>query len=267
MSINDLGHFETLLLEVNDNILTITVNREKSLNALNKQVMTELLDLLQKLDTYSGLSGVIFTGTGEKAFIAGADIKAMLELAEQEALEFAKLGQSVSMAFEKLQTPVIAAVNGFALGGGMEMALSCDFIFATENAVFGLPEVSLGLIPGFGGTQRLARLIGPASAKEMIYTGRMVKIEEAKKLGIVLKSFETKDQMIVEATNSINMMKKQSSFAIGKAKLAINNGFDKDLPLALEIERSHFAKLFNSYDMKEGTSAFVEKRRPEFKGC
>lgn len=124
MNINDLGTYETLLLEHADNILTITVNREKSLNALNKQVMSELLDILQKLDSHSGLSGIIFTGAGEKAFIAGADIKAMLDLSEQEALEFAHLGQSVSMAFEKLQTPVIAAVNGFALGGGLELAMA-----------------------------------------------------------------------------------------------------------------------------------------------
>ncbi len=267
MSINAFGEYKTLKLEFKDEVLTIIVDREKSLNALNETVLSELLELLQNLDGNNEIKGIIFTGAGEKAFIAGADIKAMLELAEQDAYKFAELGQSVSMAFEKLSIPVIAAVNGFALGGGMEMALACDFIYATENAVFGLPKVSLGLIPGFGGTQRLARTIGPAWAKEIIYTGRKIKVDEALELGLVLNSFPSKSEMLTAALNSINKMKKHSSFAIGKAKIAINNGVDKDLSLALEIERSHFAKLFNSYDMKEGTSAFVEKRTPKFKGC
>ncbi|MEE3078687.1 MAG: enoyl-CoA hydratase-related protein [Bdellovibrionota bacterium] len=260
-------NYETLNVEKSGDFITLTVNREKSLNALNSQVLLDLKDLLTSLnESVETLKGMVVTGAGEKAFIAGADIVEMSDMSVDEAHDFATLGQEVTFLFEELPFPVIACVNGFALGGGCEMAMSADFIYATDNAVFGQPEVKLGLIPGFGGTQRLAKLIGRNRAKEIIYTGRNVKIDEAKELGLVVKSFSSKEEMINEAFKTLEKVSKNSPLAVSISKAAMNAGNDLTNEEGLGIEAKHFADLFDSYDMKEGTKAFVEKRAPEFKG-
>lgn len=260
-----INDFKFLKFEEKDCIGVLTLNREDKLNALNEDVLDELRVFLENAYKLK-LRGLIFTGAGEKAFIAGADIAAMNGMSEKEANEFSYKGQQVTFMLEELRFPVIAAVNGFALGGGFEMALACDFILCSENAVLGLPETSLGLVPGFGGTQRLPKIIGRNRAKEMIYTGRKVKAAEAKEMGLALSTHENKEALIKAATNIIEKASANSLNAIGVAKFVINRGVDLPNEEGLKFERNHFADIFNSYDMKEGVSAFIEKRRPEFKG-
>jgi enoyl-CoA hydratase len=260
-----INKFEHLLYDEADGIGVLTLNRESALNALNADVFVEMRVLLEMV-CKKNLKGLIFTGAGEKAFIAGADIKAMQNLTTQEAEDFAYLGQQVTFMLEEIRFPVIAAVNGFALGGGCEMALACDFILSTKSAVFGLPEVSLGLIPGFGGTQRLAKVIGRNRAKELIYTGRMVKSDEACEIGLVLEVFEDKSSLMEAAKSLITKIGKNSPHAIGVAKYVINRGADISLEDGLKIERNHFGEIFGSADMKEGTTAFIEKRKADFTG-
>lgn len=257
--------YKFLNFEIDNKIGILTLNREDKLNALNREVMNELRLFLEEV-CKADIKGLIFTGSGEKAFIAGADIQAMTEMSAQEAKEFSYEGQQVTLLFEELRFPVIAGVNGFALGGGCEMALACDFIFCTENAVFGLPETSLGLIPGFGGTQRLAKIIGRNKAKEIIYTGRMVKADEALDIGLSLKVLKDKTELIEAAKELIDKTAKNSPNAIGVAKFVINRGVDLLLEEGLSFERNHFGAIFDSEDMKEGTHAFLEKRKPNFKG-
>ncbi len=260
-------NFETINVEVENGTILLAVNREKSLNALNSQVLMELKDFLSSLrDSDEKYSGMVFTGAGEKAFIAGADIVEMSDMSTDEAHDFATLGQEVTFLFEELPFPVISCVNGFALGGGCEMAMSGDFIYATDTAVFGQPEVKLGLIPGFGGTQRLSKLIGRNRAKELIYTGRNVKIQEAKEIGLVVRVFSSKDEMINTAKETISKIAKNSPLAISMAKEAMNLGNDLTNEDGLAVEARHFADMFSSFDMKEGTKAFVEKRAAEFRG-
>lgn len=258
-------NFSYLDYKEENSIGVLTLNREDKLNALSHEVIAELRACLELLSTKK-LKGLIFTGAGEKAFIAGADIAGMANMTAMEAEKFAFEGQQVTQMFEELHFPVIAAVNGFALGGGCEMALSCDFIFATKNAVFGLPEVSLGLIPGFGGTQRLAKVVGRNRAKELIYTGRKVKAEEALNIGLALALYENKEELIKASFETIEKMANNSPLAIGTVKAVINAGADLSIKEGLDIEKSAFGKIFESYDMKEGTKAFVEKRKANFKG-
>ncbi|WP_127714951.1 enoyl-CoA hydratase/isomerase family protein [Halobacteriovorax sp. HLS] len=259
--------FETITFEVKDGFGVLTINREKSLNALNSLVHIELRDCLSVLkDNDLKLRGMILTGAGEKAFIAGADIVEMSEMTSDEAYDFATLGQENTLLMEELPFPIIACVNGFALGGGCEMAMSCDFIYATESAVFGQPEVKLGLIPGFGGTQRLSKLIGRARAKEVMYTGRNILIDEAKEVGLVVKVFKTKEEMISGAMETLKKISFNSPLAVGLAKHVMNAGNDLTNVEGLEIEARQFGEIFGSEDMKEGTTAFVEKRKPVFTG-
>lgn len=252
-----ISNFETLSFEHVDGLGILSINRPDKLNALNIQVLRELKGALTELAS-APLKGLIVTGEGEKAFIAGADIAEMQPMDGSEANAFSQLGQMVTLAFENLPYPTIACVNGFALGGGFEMALSCDFIFASKNAVFGLPEVKLGLIPGFGGTQRLLKIVGERRAKELIFSGRNINTEEAKALGIALEVLDDKKSLIDYAKNWFATTLKNSSLAISKAKIALGQGLVK--------EREEFAKLFETEDMKEGTAAFLEKRKPNFKG-
>lgn len=258
-------NFEFIQYEENDGIGIISLNRPDQLNALNEKVLDELRLFLESAYKRK-LKGLIFTGVGEKAFIAGADIKEMVGMGEQVAQDFSYKGQQVTLMLEELRFPVIAAVNGFALGGGFEMALACDFIFSTENAIFGLPEVSLGLIPGFGGTQRLAKIIGRNKAKELVYSAKKINAKEAKELGIVLNIYSNKDELMSACKTWINNTSTNSLNAIGAVKFVINRGIDLSNEEGLKYERSHFGKMFNSFDMKEGTSAFLEKRKPSFKG-
>ncbi len=262
-------NYETITFEVKDNIGHLTIDREKKLNALNSQVLNELKTLLTHLikeDKGRTVKGVIVTGAGEKAFIAGADIAEMQDMSVDQARVFGALGQEVTVLFEQLPMPVIACVNGFALGGGCEMAMACDFIYATENAVFGQPEVKLGLIPGFGGTQRLSRIVGRHRAKEIIYTGRNVGSEEAHNIGLAIKLFLTKEELIAGALKTFSYILRVSPNAVKLSKKVMNSGNDLTVTEGLAHELEQFSAIFSSEDMKEGTSAFVEKRAPNFTG-
>lgn len=265
---NTNRNWQTLKFELKDGFGTITINRPTKLNALNIELLSELKELLGEIkkDETFEIKGLMVTGEGDKAFIAGADIAEMSDMTPSDAYTFGQLGQQVTVLFETLQVPVIACVNGFALGGGCEIAMSCDFIYSTNNGVFGQPEVKLGLIPGFGGTQRLAKLVGRNHAKEMIFTGRNVKADEARSMGLVLKTFESKALMMEEATKTLAMTSANSSFAVSIVKKVMNEGIDLTITEGLQLEKRQFSAIFSSEDMREGTRAFIEKRAPEFKG-
>jgi enoyl-CoA hydratase len=260
--------YNTLKFEMTEKFGTITINRPAKLNALNTELLSELREILTDLKNDEGFSvqGLIVTGEGDKAFIAGADIAEMSDMNPSDAYTLGQLGQNVTVLFETLQVPVIACVNGFALGGGCEMAMSCDFIYATENAVFGQPEVKLGLIPGFGGTQRLAKLVGRNNAKELIFSGRNVKADEAQRMGLVVRTFATKAEMLAEAMKTLKTCAANSPYAVSIAKKVMNEGIDLTISEGLQLEKRQFSAIFSSEDMREGTRAFVEKRAPQFKG-
>ena len=258
--------YENILVETSeDGIMTITFNRPKALNALSTALLNEFADALDKVAADEEVRVLVLTGAGEKAFVAGADIRELARFDALQAKHFAQAGQSVIGKLQSLCIPTVAAVNGFALGGGSEMALACDFIYAADTATFGLPEITLGLIPGFGGTQRLPRLVGANVAKEMIFTGRMIKADEAKTLGLVNRVCEPgalRDQVMATA----RAMAAKGKVALRAAKEAVNHGLDVDLATGLQIERDAFALCMASSDAREGTAAFLEKRKPVFKG-
>lgn len=257
------SNYETLAFEESNGLGILTINRPSKLNALNIQVLRELKSCLSELQS-SSIKGLIVTGEGEKAFIAGADIAEMKPMSNGEANAFSELGQQVSLLFEALPFPTIAAVNGYALGGGFEMALSCDFIFSTSNAVFGLPEVKLGLIPGFGGTVRLARITGERRAKEIMFSGRNVDAAEALKLGITLEQFSSKAELIDGCKKWFSMAMMNSSHAISRAKHSMRMSNEEIIHDALKEEREEFGDIFQTPEMIEGTSAFLEKRKAKF---
>lgn len=266
MNINK--NYHTLTFEIKDRFGLITINRPTKMNALNSEVLGELKELLIDIKSDSGFNvlGIILTGAGEKAFIAGADIAELSEMTPSEAYTLGQLGQQVTTLFETLQVPVIAAVNGFALGGGCEMAMSCDFIYATNCSVFGQPEVKLGLIPGFGGTQRLAKLVGRNNAKELIFSGRNVNAEEALRMGLIVRIFPSKEVMMDEAMKTLRAISMNSPHAVAVVKKVMNEGIDLTIAEGLQLEKRQFSGIFSSEDMREGTHAFVEKRAPNFKG-
>ena len=258
--------FETLLVETKNDIIHLTLNRPDKLNALSEQVLMELKNFLSgvKEDKNFKARGIIFTGSGTKAFIAGADIKAMDSMTPEQGESFGRLGQEVSLLFEQIPLPVIACVNGFALGGGCEMAMSCDIIYASQNAAFGQPEINLGLIPGFGGTQRLMRYVGLGHARELIYTGRTVKAEEACKIGLVQRLFETKEEMIAAAEKTLMKIKEKSPLILAKCKEVINKGEGLPLSDGLAVENSAFRFVFGTQDKQIGVKAFLEKKKADF---
>jgi enoyl-CoA hydratase len=257
--------FQFLLVDTKDSIATVTINREKALNALNPDVLKDIQACFTQLSSDGGVRAVVVTGAGEKAFIAGADIAAMSTMSEADAMEFGKLGHAAMNAVDHCQKPVIAAVNGFCLGGGMELALACDFIYASEKAKLGLPETNLGLFPGWGGTQRLARLVGKGIAKELIFTARVIGAPEAKDFGIVNKLCKP-EELLNDARATAAEIAKKGPVAVRMAKQVINEGFDLSLPQGLEKEKSTFPKCFSTEDLKEGLAAFLEKRPAQFKG-
>jgi len=252
-------------LEVEGPFATVTVDRPKSLNALDTRTLQELEKIAGDLALRSDVRGVVVTGAGEKAFVAGADIAEMNGMDADRARHFGALGQRVMDAISALPFPVVAAVNGFALGGGCELALACDFIYASENARFGLPEVTLGVLPGFGGTQRLTRLLGRARAKELIFTGDMIDAAKAKEIGLVLDVVPL-PKLLGHARAALERVAKKGPLAVRRAKEAIDRGADLDLADGLEIERQLFSDLFASADRSEGMKAFLEKRPPVFTG-
>jgi len=257
--------FENIIFETTEGIATITFNRPKALNALNEALLGELSQALDQVAADEEIRVLILTGAGEKAFVAGADISELVTYNALQAKWFAANGQVIVDTLQKLPIPVIAAVNGFALGGGNEMALACDFIYAAENAMFGLPEISLGLIPGFGGTQRLPRLIGTNMAKEMILTGKMIGAAEALQLGLVNKVCAP-DALMAEVKKTAGVIATKGRVSLRAAKEAINHGMNTDLASGCRYEIDAFALTLVSDDAREGTSAFLEKRKPEFKG-
>ena len=257
--------YNHIILEMDGGIATITLNRPKSLNALNTEVLNELFQAAQAVEASESIRVLILTGSGDKAFAAGADITELAELNTLQGKFFVANGHKTMSRFQSLPIPVLAAVNGFALGGGLELALSCDFIYASENAKFGLPEITLGLIPGFGGTQRLSRIIGKNMAKEMIFTGKMITAPEAMGLGIVNQVVPA-DQLMEAVRKTARSIAAKGSVSLHMAKQTINRGLDVDLATACQMEIDAFALCMASQDAKEGTHAFLEKRKPKFKG-
>ncbi len=253
---------QNIKVQVVENISIITMNRPKALNALNNDTLVELSKVIDEISEIDDILGVVITGEG-KAFVAGADIRQMQFYKSEEGRRYAGFAQGIFNKIESLEKPVIAAVNGYALGGGCELAMSCDIRIASEKAVFGQPEVNLGVIPCFGGTQRLSRLIGAGIAKELIYTGRQVKAEEAKMIGLVNKVVSS-DELMIEAMNMMSEITKKAPMAIKYAKVVINKGLDMDLRNALELEKDIAGLTFATEDKQEGMNAFVEKRKPVF---
>jgi len=252
-------------VELDGPFATVTVDRPKSLNALDSRTLEELEKACAHLSGRPELRGVIVTGAGEKAFVAGADIAEMNAMDATRARHFGALGQRVMDVIAALPVPVVAAVNGFALGGGCELALACDFIYASENAKFGLPEVSLGVLPGFGGTQRLTRLVGRARAKELIFTGDMIDAARAREIGLVLEVVPL-PKLLPHARAALERVARKGPLAVRRAKEAIDRGADLELADGLHIERELFSDLFDSADRREGMKAFLEKRPPNFTG-
>ena len=247
-----------ILYEVNGAVGTITINREKALNALNSQVLDELNATLDAVDLDT-VRCLILTGAGEKSFVAGADIGEMSTLSKAEGEAFGKKGNDVFRKLETFPIPVIAAVNGFALGGGCEISMSCDIRIASENAIFGQPECGLGIIPGFGGTQKLARLVGRGRAKEMIFTCDNIDANEAYRIGLVNKVVAKEELMPTAKAMAAKIISK-GSYAVSVAKAAINNGYDMDIKNAVEMEANLFGVVNDTHDKKEGMGAFLEKR-------
>jgi len=258
--------YDYLKTETKENILTLTISRTDALNALNGKVLNELECALYEANLNKEIKVVIITGEGDKAFVAGADIKEMLNLSVQEALEFSRKGHDILKLIRKMPQPVIAAVNGYALGGGFEMALACDIIYASKNAKFGFPEVTLGIIPGFGGTQNLSRITGEKIANELIFTGNMITAEKAKQLNIINDVFESKTELLENAFKIAQKISSNSSVAVSAAKDAVLNGKNMPLEDSYRYESTLFGNLFATDDQKEGMSAFTEKRKANFKG-
>ena len=255
--------YETINTFEKDNIFYLEINRPDQLNALNKKVLDEMLDAIKNIDV-SKYKGAILTGAGEKSFIAGADITAMSKMTPEETQVFAEVGQSVTLAMEDLALPLIACVHGFALGGGCEMAMSCDFIFASKQAVFGQPEVKWGVLPAFGGTQRLPKYIGRNRAKELIYSGTFIDVDKAYQWGLVNRVSDDKASCLQAAVECLQVIGKNGPLAVASTKEVMNAGNDMSNKDGLKQEGAVFGVVARSNDKAEGTKAFVEKRHPVF---
>jgi enoyl-CoA hydratase len=258
--------FENIIFDVAQGIATITFNRPNALNALSGKLLDELSAALDEIEADEAIRVLILTGAGEKSFVAGADITELATFNTLQAKLFSRKGQTIIGRMQELAIPVIAAVNGFALGGGSEMALACDFIYASENAMFGLPEITLGIIPGFGGTQRLPRLVGSSRAKEMIFTGQMIPAAEAEKIGLVNRVLPL-ETLMEETLKTARAIAAKGKVSLRAAKQAINSGLNVDLATGCQIEVDAFAICMASEDGREGTRAFLEKRKADFKGA
>ena len=256
--------FNNLRIEKAEGIAVVTINRPKVLNALNIETVSEIKQVFTALCDDAEVQAVILTGEGEKSFCAGANIDEIKELDSISGMDFAHNGQCALNAIEKLQKPVIAAVNGFALGDGCEVALACHMRIASKNAKMGLPEVSLGVIPGYGGTQRLARLVGKGKALEMILSAKIIDSEEALNIGLVNSVVEQSD-LLETAKNLAKSIMKQGPVAVRLALESVSRGLEMDLEQGLAIEAKLFGLICSTEDKTEGTSAFLEKRKPNFK--
>lgn len=249
---------ETILLDVQGHVATITINRPKALNALSTQVLTELNACLDEVDANKDIYAVVITGAGEKSFVAGADIAEMKDKSVEEAATYGEFGNAVFRKIETFRCPVIAAINGFALGGGCELAMSCDIRIASENAVFGQPEVGLGITPGFGGTQRLARLVPAGIAKELIFGARNIKVQRAYEIGLVNKVVAL-EELMPTALKMAAGIAKNAPIAVAYAKRAINNGLQLDIDGGIAEEVKEFSNCFATEDQTYGMTCFLEK--------
>lgn len=256
---------KNILQDISEGVALVTVNRPESLNALNSRLLGELECALYQIEQDQTVQAVIITGAGEKAFVAGADIKEMAAMTSYQGHQFALQGQRLMLLIDKMTKPVIAAVNGYALGGGLELALACDLIYASENARVGFPEVTLGIMPGFGGTQNLARLIGKNKANEMIFTGKMITADKALAWGIVNEVFAP-EELLPKAKETAAAIAGVGTLGVSYAKNAIANGLNMTKEDGFRYEASLFGVLFATADQKEGMGAFVEKRKAVFNG-
>lgn len=256
--------YETLLTSLENGIFTVTVNRPDKLNALNKQVMSDLDSVMDEVDSNEAIRAVILTGSGAKSFVAGADISEFQGLSNSEGMELARRGHDIFFKIENSRKPVVAAVNGFALGGGCELAMACHFRIASENAKFGQPEVNLGLIPGYGGTQRLVQLIGKGRALELLMTGAMIDAQTALGYGLV-NHVVPQEELLAKTKTILDMITSKAPIAISRCITAANAVFDNNIN-GYTVEINAFGECFETEDMKEGTSAFLEKRKPNFTG-
>jgi enoyl-CoA hydratase len=257
--------FKNTLYEKRDGIATITINRPQAMNAMNEETIPEILSRLEDAEKDENVRVIVITGAGEKAFCAGLDLKPMRDINVIKAVETSKLGQKLTLAIEEVGKPVIAAINGYALGGGLELAMACDIRIASEKAKIGQPEVNVGLIPGWGGTQRLPRLVGKGIAKELIFTGKLIDAKTAEKIGLI--------NMVVPLENLKSAVKEfakvimsKPPIAIKLAKELINSSIETDQRTGLVHEADAFGILSSTEDYREGVSAFIEKRKPEYKG-
>lgn len=254
---------KNVLLEKEGNLAIVTINRPKALNALNSETLKDLNTVIDDLEKDNNIYAVILTGAGEKSFVAGADISEMKDLNEEQGREFGILGNKVFRRLETLDKPVIAAISGFALGGGCELAMSCDIRIASEKAKFAQPESGLGITPGFGGTQRLPRIVGLGKAKELIYTGEIIKADEALRIGLVNKVVAL-EELMSEAKAMANKIMVNAPIAVRLCKDAINRGMQVGMDEAIMIEAEDFGKCFSTEDQTEGMTAFMERREKNF---
>ena len=259
-----MSEYKNVLVATKDGITTVTINRPKAMNALDKETLLELDGLMTTLAGDKATKAVIITGAGDKAFVAGADLGAMSTMTALEGRDFGNLGHKVFDAIENLPQVVIAAVNGYALGGGCELAMACDIRIASTAAKFGQPEVTYGIIPGFGGTQRLPRLVGKGIAKQYLYTGDMFGAEEAYRIGLV-NVVTSPEELIPQAEAMLAKILKKSPLAIASVKDVVNKGMEMDQSSAMSYEAQAFGVCFATADQKEGMAAFLERRKPEFK--
>jgi enoyl-CoA hydratase len=259
-------NYPNLLIDITDGVAVVTINRPEALNALSKDILEELGLAFAAIEKNETVACVILTGSGAKAFVAGADIAAMQSMNAVAAEDFARLGHAVLRAIENFPKPVIAAVNGFALGGGCELAMACDIRIAAENARFGQPEVNLGVIPGFGGTLRLSRLVGKGRAKELIFTGDMIDAHEAYRIGLANKVVAA-DELLSTAHSMAAKISSKAPVAVRFAKQSVDSGLEMDLDRAGCAEASLFGLCFATADQKEGMQAFLDKRPAKFTGC
>lgn len=252
-----------IILEKENHIAIVTINRPKALNALNTETLKELNQVVEEITIDDNIYVVLITGSGEKAFIAGADITEMKDMNVIKARKFSMLGNNIFRKLEAMEKPVIAVLNGFTLGGGLELAMACDIRIASARSKFGQPEVGLGITPGFGGTQRLARLVGMGVAKELLYTGRIIDANEAFRIGLINKVVEP-EKLLEEAMNLARIIASNAPVAVKLAKSAVNRGIQMDIDTAIMYEAEAFGECFSTEDQKEGMLAFIEKRDKKF---
>jgi enoyl-CoA hydratase len=257
--------YNNIILEKEEGLAILYINRPKALNALNKDTLTEMRQAIEDVESDDEIRVLIITGAGNKSFVAGADIAYMHPLSAVEGREFSDYGEKTFRLLELMEKPVIAAINGFALGGGCELAMACDIRLAADKALFAQPEVGLGVIPGFGGTQRLPRIIGEGRAKELTYTADTIKADEAYRIGLVNHVYPA-DQLMDEAKKLAAKIMSKAPLAVGFAKFAIGTGLQVDIDSAMSIESDMFGMCTSTADQKEGMGAFLEKRKPVFQG-